>query len=486
MRFWKRWILVLIVAGECWGTCNIRTDLYDCTVEYDAHGGFDGMVEHFRERWGYSTDSTSYVLGMYGWIIGSTKYMAALIIETDGTACDRWRCYNTCANTNRPLIPMEPAPPSEWNGSYSQSRYIGGTFPTQPVGCTDSTVAVNDTADTVITGSECYELGRENPLKPKIAGTPTANGIWVKYRVLREYDGLPIDPGLWIEEVVTGGCSGVIISGVGSQLRRNARDSCWLEDGVAVCVCMFDGDVFGGSCSQNGLDTACGGEVPFTYDNKNDSILNECNENQPPDTGVQRPDEPLSSDNDSSAMTGTEGMEGFNQLSRDLKEEGALTRDVLQKSLAEQEVTNGWLRRISDQIKGFFGLGGYDTTGVAAAGTGGGAIPDTSIVQGDSGTAFAGLRSKYGPSSDTVPEYNEALVDSMFAPFRLEVYSGDCDCDPDWFVVGDVMGAQDVKMDICDFNLHVVMKPLLMFMAAILLFVFYRDWYIDVMLRWGS
>jgi len=343
-----------------------------------------------------------------------------------------------------------------------------------------------------IVGVECVELGREDPTRPFTPGLPVDNGIYV--RLIYEYSSVVgYDTQL---TVLSGGCAAVTVDSVPVP-KMNAHDDSVVMDGVKFPVCYYAGQVLNGTCNENGLDTSCGGQVSGGLPPLPDSIINPCAALSPP--APPRPDDSIQNNSDS-AVTGSENAAGVNRLSSDLRTEHGLDRAEMGKQLDESKKHTGILEGIkgilvginNNMKKGFSDLIGIfsDSSGVPSldgygsfADTSGGLYSDTgSFPVADTGSLFTNFRNKYrGDTLDTVTMSDTAMLrvksDSLFAPFIVNFHEGDCDCDPEWFKMQNVSFVDNgvINIDICPYQLNVIMKPFLLLMAAFVLFLFYRD-----------
>lgn len=357
---------------------------------------------------------------------------------------------------------------------------------------------------------KCFELGLENPLKPLTPGTPVTNGKWVHVTMTTYNPAGGATTDSVFKTVLSGGCSAITIDG-DTVKKMNATDTTTSVDGVTFHFCRYNGQVLNGSCSDNGLDTGCGGQTPFSYSLYGDSIINTCKSGQsidPPDSAEQRPDDTINNNSDT-ALTGGQYMEGINRLSSDLRKENALNREISQKHLNEAVSQTSLLNRIIEGIaavnknlrEGFAsvvdkltGLGGasdslsadgLDSAGNAFGGYGGLDTIDTgTFAYGDTGVLFQQFRSLYGGDTLDTTEVDtlaiQQKIDSVAGAFSVYMDDGDCGCENAWFDLNNVPYVNTLNLNVCSYNIDQITKPLLLLVAAFILFVFYRDFFIKV------
>lgn len=340
----------------------------------------------------------------------------------------------------------------------------------------------------------CIDMGAENPLLPK-NGVPTTNGRWVrlKYITVSAYGDTSDTT---FETVLSGGCDAVTFNGDTVE-RQNAHDICDSVDGIRTCNCAYMGQILSGSCAENGLDTTCMGQLNFHLTNKNDSIINDCivDDSVP----GQRPDDSLPPAGDS-ALTGNQYNNGANQISSDLRNEHALDREAMKKQLDQSIEQTGLLGKIlngvlsvNQSIKNIFNkmvdstnlpsVSGY--SGIMGDTSGTGYIDTGNVVSGDTGTLFSSIRNKYAAdTSDTALDTSGVgtRIDSVFSPFIVNFYESDCDCNDEWLKLTNFPFVGDLYIDICPYQLDVIMKPILKFIAVFILFVFYREFFIKTIM----
>jgi len=344
-----------------------------------------------------------------------------------------------------------------------------------------------------IENTECFELGREDPLRPQLPGFPKANGKWVRVRYIYS-DGSDST----FETVLSNGCSGIIVDGDTLE-RMNAHDDSALVDGAQLPQCLYNGNVYSGTCAENGLDTSCGGQLPFPVPNV-DSIINPCasRESQPD----RRPDDSLSNQSDT-GVTGSEYTEGINRVSSDIRQEHAADREVMKEQLDEQKKGNGILGQIASTLSTISGkisqiinkigggssdsvdqseLDGVQNTGYFDS-SGIGNIDTGTFILGDSLTLYNQLRSLRSDTLDTLVSVDTSGVGGIFAPFIIDVFNGDCECEDDWFSASEFPFVGTISLDICPYNINSITKPLFKLVAVFILFVFYRNFIFSLIMK---
>ena len=345
----------------------------------------------------------------------------------------------------------------------------------------------------IINSVKCYELGAENPLKPKTINSPVENGKWVYlvYNVTKNnhtYDSTT-------KTVVSGGCSGISVDGKPLD-KLNAHDSSSMLDGVNVKFCKYNGAILSGSCEDNGLDTACAGKTPFNYTNNNDSIVNPCkfddNNIDSIDNNTKRETPPIENNSDSNT-TGKEFVEGMNKLSDDIRSEHALDRELQSEQNEESKKHTSLLssmlgvlisinKNIVDNFKKMF-EGGTEADSLSNVGN----IIDTAgtgYSLGDTSALMNKLRGKI--TSDTVDtlinEVDSNTVAQIFDKFKIDFGTGDCDCNNQWFPI-ETINNHKIYIDICPYNINVVTKWIFKLVVIFILFVFYRDTFFKVLMK---
>lgn len=337
-----------------------------------------------------------------------------------------------------------------------------------------------------IVNTKCYELGMENPLKPLNPGAPMNNGKWVRliFTISNGVDSYDST----VQTVLSGGCSGVEIDGQPMR-KSNAYDSSFTMDGAQIKICSYDDTILAGSCAENGINTGCGGQVPFTYNNNNDSILNDCfgyGSIDDIDTNLQRTGTNIDIQSDE-GTTGSQYASGINHLSSEIRSENALNREISNKQLEEQKKGNNLLRTItgalagiSNTIKSMLGVPDSASKSAQLSEYENGGLIDSTGFQldiGDSLQAMQEIRSKF--TNDTLTDTIDYQVDSagiseIFEGFKVDFGNTDCDCNSEWFRI-EVPHFTEFYIDICQYNIDTKTKYIFKILAAIILFVFYRN-----------
>ncbi|NLM66446.1 MAG: hypothetical protein GX180_04635 [Enterococcus sp.] len=334
--------------------------------------------------------------------------------------------------------------------------------------------------------TKCYELGSENPLKPLTPGIPQTDGKWVRVIFTMSNGATTYDS--TVQTVLSGGCSGVEIDG--EKMRKsNAYDSSFTIDGATINICSYDDTIYSGTCAENGLNTGCGGQVPFTYNNNNDSILNDCfgyGSVNDLDTFLKRPGSDLQIQSDTS-VTGSQYASGINNLASEMRAENALNRDISNKQLEEQKKSNnllntlkGALAGISNSIKNLLSIpDSASKSSKLSEYENGGLIDSTGfdLNIGDSLQIIQDLRGRYieDTLTDTIDyQVDSAGISEIFEGFSIDFGESDCDCNPEWFRI-EVPNFTEFYIDICPYNIDTWCKYIFKILGAIVLFVFYRN-----------
>ena len=336
-----------------------------------------------------------------------------------------------------------------------------------------------------IVKTKCYELGLENPLKPLTPGIPQTDRKWVRliFTISNGSDSYDST----VQTVLSGGCSGVEVDGQPMR-KSNAYDSSFTMDGAKIKVCSYDDTILAGTCAENGLNTGCGGQVPFTYSNDNDSILNDCfgyGSVNDIDTSLQRPGSDWQIQSDS-ALSGSDYSSGINHLSNEIRSENALNREISNKQLEEQKKSNnilntlrGALSGISSSIKNLLRIpDSVSTASKLSEYENDGLIDSTGfdLNIGDSLQIIQGLHDRFinDTLTDTIDyQVDSAGVSELFEGFNVDFGNTDCDCNSEWFHI-QVPNFTEFYIDICPYNIDSWCKYIFKILAAIVLFVFYR------------
>jgi len=363
---------------------------------------------------------------------------------------------------------------------------------------------IYDCLNCVPIDQRCWELGTLSELKNN---TNFVNGKYV--RVILKYDRQTAQcHDTEFVALVSNGCSGIEIDG-DTMYRDNAKQSSRMVDGVNMPQCWYDGRLYDGPCEAMGLDTNCGGQLPFPVnDNHNDSLVNPCASNSEIDS-FSRGDYSRDTPDSNFATTSTSPLQiaqyfqGVNRVVATLKDEHEKDRDLMGLQFEEQKKHTGIFGNILNAIGGvntnlrdmltrLNNLGGsssdsvngytVDGNGTLFDTAGSGGESTSEIPIGDTGTIFSAMRAR---ASDSLYDTSFSVADSdsvasFYNGFKVNIFTGNCDCNEQWFDQADFPFLGTLTIDICRYNIETYTRPLFLFLAAFTLFILYRNWFFDL------
>ncbi|HUD44702.1 MAG TPA: hypothetical protein VMR41_04125, partial [Patescibacteria group bacterium] len=280
------YVILLLALGKTFASCDIRTGTY--TLGW----GCSDAVSCARS---VASAIGAYVISIQ--MNGENSFTATFLVKQAEGAAD---CG--CLEAQKTL------------GTFTQEGNLinaGSHNMPQNPSCGDA--AFDSTVNPII-GTSCYELGDINPDKPPVInGVTITSGKWVYVTLHRTTNsGGPMSDTSF-KTVTSHGCSDISENGI-NLTKGNARDTTFNQDGVTLHGCNYNGKMLSGSCSQNNLDTSCGGAVPVNYNSANDSILNNCKFGNPSIDSTQKSKRDTVSLHGDSALSTTQFGIGANGI----------------------------------------------------------------------------------------------------------------------------------------------------------------------------